>query len=188
MIAELTVALGPTASVSAAALAAVFGAAAVAKIRRPATAELGRIGLPAPRALAAALPAAELAVVALIIVRPRLGAVAGLVLLAAFTRVLARAVAEGRDLSCGCFGSAGNRPVSWATVARNGVLMTLAALACAGSGWVAPDAAAVAVVAGIAVIGAVAVQMFDLWLSLGRLWSVQLAGEARPTSTRRNVT
>lgn len=187
-MATLLTSLGPTASVAAGCLVAVFATAAVAKMRRPASAELHRLGLPAPRLLAAALPAVELAVVALLIARPRIGAAAAVVLLAAFTRVLARAVAEGQELSCGCFGSAAGRTVSWATVARNGVLLSLGALAVAGSGWTAPDAAAVAVVAGVVTVGAISVQLFDLWLSMGRLWSVNLAGEARQPSTRRNAT
>ncbi|MEM9132855.1 MAG: MauE/DoxX family redox-associated membrane protein [Actinomycetota bacterium] len=183
MIADTLTAFGPTSSVAAAVVALVFAVAAVAKIRRPVTDELRRLGLPAPGLLAAALPAAELAVVALIALSPRLGSAAAMVMLALFTRVLIRAVVEGHDLSCGCFGSADSRPVTWATVARNGVLLTLATLGTVGVGWTTPDPAALAVVAGVAVIGALAVQLFDLRLSMGRLWSVQLAGEARPDST-----
>lgn len=174
---------GPTSSVAAAAVAVVFVVAAAAKIRRPATAQLRRLGLPAPHLLAVALPATELTVVALIAISPRIGSAAAMVLLGVFTRVLIRAVVEGLDLSCGCFGSADNRPVTWATVGRNGVLLTLAALGTVGSGWSTPDPAAITVVAGVAVIGALVVQLFDLRLSMGRLWSVQLAGEARPDST-----
>ncbi len=182
MMSDTFTALGPLSSVAAASVALVFTVAAVAKIRRPATAELRRLGLPAPHLLAAALPAGELLLVALIVASPRMGSAAAMVVLAVFTRVLIRAVADGLDLSCGCFGSAGNRPVTWATVGRNGVLVTLATLGTIGSGWTAPDPAAVAVVVGVAVIGAVTVQMIDLRLSMGRLWSVELAGETRNPS------
>jgi len=46
-------------------------------------------------------------------------------LLCCFTLILVRTVLTGRRVSCNCFGNATNHPVTWATVARNVVLIGL---------------------------------------------------------------
>ena len=116
-------------SVAAGLLALVFVRAGVAKINRPtetATA-FEAMTLPAPRALARALPFVELALAVALIASPRIGGALALALIAAFSAVLARSV--GTETGCGCFGSAHARPVSRVDLARNAVLAGLAIVA-----------------------------------------------------------
>jgi hypothetical protein len=51
-----------------------------------------------------------------------------LVLLAAFTAAVMINLIRGREIDCGCFGAGAARPITWATVGRNCVLigMTIA--------------------------------------------------------------
>lgn len=96
----------------------------------PATAR--RFGVPGP--LVPVVPVAELVLGALLLVDlgGRVPALLALGLLAAFTFVLAVRVRAGDQAPCGCFGSTSAGPVTWATVARNVVLVALAAAAAAG--------------------------------------------------------
>jgi hypothetical protein len=113
--------------VLAVALAAVFAWAAVAKLRRrPATvSSFAAFGLPAPASLAVAVPATELVVAALLVVRPVLGATLALAALAGFSTQLVLARRRGIDAGCGCFG--GVRPAGPnVDLARNAVLAAAA--------------------------------------------------------------
>lgn len=123
-------------NLAAVALALVLAVAAAAKVHRPGETaqELATIGLRVPRALALALPAAELAVAVALVVAPGWGGVAAFALLAGFTTVLARLVVSGRPVACRCFGGLSTKPVSALTLARNGVLLALAAVAATGPG------------------------------------------------------
>jgi len=114
-------------------LAAVFVVAAVSKLRSPATTarDLTEIGLRAPRLLAWLLPLGELATAVALVLAPGWGGVIGFALLAAFTVVLVRLVREGRPVACRCFGGFSSEPVSPLTLARNAVLLLLAAAASA---------------------------------------------------------
>jgi uncharacterized membrane protein YphA (DoxX/SURF4 family) len=110
-----------------AALAAVFGWAAVAKLRdRTATARsFAAFGLPAPDALAVVVPTLELALAATLLVSPALGATLALAALAGFTTQLLLARRRGVDAGCGCFGGA--RPAAPnVELARNAVLAAAA--------------------------------------------------------------
>jgi uncharacterized membrane protein YphA (DoxX/SURF4 family) len=123
-----------TVSVAAAyALCLVLVAAAAAKLRRPAAtaADLERLGLRWPRALARLVPATELGAAAALLLVPSWGGVASFALLAAFSTVLVRVVRSGQQVPCACFGATSSRPVSGRTLARNGVLLVLAAVAVA---------------------------------------------------------
>jgi uncharacterized membrane protein YphA (DoxX/SURF4 family) len=115
--------------IAAAVLALVFVRAGVAKINRQgATATaFGAMRLPAPRALARAVPILELALAVTLVANPRLGGVLALVLIAIFSAVLVRAV--DTETGCGCFGAAHSRPVSGVDLLRNAVLAGLAFLA-----------------------------------------------------------
>ncbi|MEZ5411464.1 MAG: MauE/DoxX family redox-associated membrane protein [Acidimicrobiales bacterium] len=175
------------------ALLVVLVAAAASKLVRPAAAadHMADLGLRRPRLLARAVPVAELAVGLVLVAAPGPGAAAALGLLAAFTVVLVRTVRSGRQVSCGCLGAFDRgRPVSWRTVARNLVLMAMAAAAVVVPGlrWavIDPDAVAVAtLVAGpAAVVALVGAQLVTLHHRLGRLWSVRLAGDAAAPSAR----
>lgn len=169
----------------------VLVAAAALKLVRPAAAagHMADLGLPHPGLLARVVPAAELAAAVALVAAPGWGAAAALALLAAFTVVLVRTVRSGRLVACGCLGALDRgRPVSWRTVARNLALMALAAAAAAVPAlrWPAIEPGTVAVAALVAgpavVVALVGAQLAALHQRLGRLWSVQLAGEAsRPS-------
>jgi len=168
-------------------LLVVLVSAAGLKLVRPAEAadHMADLGLPHPRLLARAVPAAELAVGLALVTAPGPGAAAALVLLVSFTVVLVPTVRSGRRVPCGCLGALDRgRPVSWRTVARNLALMALAAAAVAVPGlrWPAVEPGALAVAALVAgpaaVVALVGVQLVAVHHRLGRLWSVRLAGEA----------
>ena len=115
---------------AAAALAAVFVVAAVAKARDLAgtAEELAALRIRQPNLVARALIPIELAVAVALLVAPAWGAVAAFAVLAAFTAVLVGVVRSGRSASCRCFGAMSTEPISWRTVARNLVLLAVAAL------------------------------------------------------------
>jgi methylamine dehydrogenase accessory protein MauD len=116
-------------------LAAVFLVAAIAKLRdrRGSREALLAFGLPRPLAgpVALATALAELAVAILLV--PTSTAVAGalgaLVLLAAFSAMIAGALARGSAPDCGCFGSLTESRVSGWTLFRNTLLGGLAVVA-----------------------------------------------------------
>ncbi|MDH3679233.1 MAG: hypothetical protein OEV40_04700 [Acidimicrobiia bacterium] len=112
-------------------LAVVLVAAAVAKARRPAATatEFAELGLAWPGALARLVPLVELACAAALVATPAWGGVVSFALLAAFTAVLVTVVRSGRVVRCSCFGGVGSQPVSARSLARNAVLLALAALA-----------------------------------------------------------
>lgn len=162
-------------------LAAVFALAAGSKIRRPRGDEMHALGLPYPRALAVVVPIVELATAIALLVAPRSGAVAAIVLLAAFTAVLVRTIRSGRGVSCGCLGSLSDEPVTWTTVLRNGALAVMAVVVAAATSGpdrlTGPDLPAVLAFVGYVVVVSLSGQLLATRQQLGRLWSVQLAGE-----------
>lgn len=81
-----------------------------------------RVARPAARAI----PLLELTVAFMLVLAPRIGAGAGLGLLAAFTAAVGRELAAGRRFRCGCFGGAGTRPVGADALLRNGLLVAAA--------------------------------------------------------------
>lgn len=167
-------------TISAALLGGVLAVAGGAKLRRrPATAgAFASMGLPFPGALASAVPAAELALAALLLVRPRAGGIAALVTLSVFSAVLARASTSGAGVSCGCFGTAHARPVSAADLVRNGLLAVAAAMALTTPAAVRPTLEAVVLVTSAAVTGVVVLALVDLRSRVGAVWDNRLAGEA----------
>ena len=160
-------------------VAAVFAVAGVMKARTPAatTSELDALGVPAARAVARVLPPVELAIAGLLVVDPRRGAIVALVVLTLFTAVLWRAVRAGTTVSCGCLGSLSAEPVSMLTVARNAVLLAMAATALAVPAPVVPDLASVLAALSMVSVAAVTGQLLSLRARIGRVWSVALAGE-----------
>lgn len=117
-------------------LAAVLLAAAVAKLR--ALEEFAGVVhnyrlLPEllARPVAYALPILEVVLAVGLLLEPtrRLAAAATAVLLAVFALAMAINIRRGRShIDCGCFASALKQRLSWALVARNGVLIGLALL------------------------------------------------------------
>ena len=118
-------------SVAEAILALVFAVAGVSKWRNPGftATSFDGLGLPAPAFLARAVPLAEFAVAALLVIVPVVGAYLTLALLAFFTTLLATRLAQGVRSPCACFGSTNPKPLSWLSVARNVGLAALAAFA-----------------------------------------------------------
>lgn len=129
-------------------LAAVFTAAAAAKLadRRALRETLVDFGLPRSVAgVAILVPAAELAVAVLLLpastARP--GALAGLALLALFTAAVAVQLARGHRPACNCFGATHARPIGPVTLVRNGALLACAAaVVAAGADDAGPSAVA----------------------------------------------
>jgi uncharacterized membrane protein YphA (DoxX/SURF4 family)/peroxiredoxin len=114
-------------------LAGVFATAGVAKLfdltgsRRA----LEDFGVPArlARPGGVLLPVAEIAIATALLfpLSARLSALAAAGLLGAFVVVIANALAHGRAPDCHCFGQLHSEPAGWTTLARNGVLIVIAA-------------------------------------------------------------
>lgn len=121
--------------VSAWALAVVFVWAASAKLARPGATRKGfsDLGLPAAAVLVWGVPLAELLTAVLLLAVPGVGGVLALVLLAAFSAVVARAVGRKSTAVCTCFGRTSRRPVSASDLLRNALMAALALLAAAPS-------------------------------------------------------
>jgi peroxiredoxin len=113
-------------------LAAVFLVAAVGKLmRRRETADtLGHFGVPSGLrpTFAIALPVAELVVACglVVTVTAAWAALAGLLLLAAFTAGIVRVLRAKEEVDCNCFGALAPARVSRLTLARNLLLIGLA--------------------------------------------------------------
>jgi hypothetical protein len=130
-------------------LAAAFGLSAATKLAAPAEFARGMraFGIPAAGAVARALPPVEaaLAVVLVAVQGSAWPAYLAIAVLVAFTAAVVANLAGGDPAPCPCFGppGAGARPVSAATVARNGALIALAVLGTAPTGGASGGAAAV---------------------------------------------
>ncbi len=88
----------------------------------------------APAALVPAVPWIEV-VLGITLVVPVLRpwpAIGAMALIAAFTVVVVRRLRDGSRPPCACFGPRSNRPLGQWHVARNGVLLGLAAVAAFG--------------------------------------------------------
>ncbi len=113
------------------ALALLLVLAAVPKALHPADTSTGfaALGVPAAAVLARVVPGVEVAVAWALIVWPRVGGVAALILLVTFSLFLARAVRRGVRAPCNCFGQTTGDPISAVDLLRNAVLAALAAAA-----------------------------------------------------------
>jgi uncharacterized membrane protein YphA (DoxX/SURF4 family)/thiol-disulfide isomerase/thioredoxin len=114
-------------------LAAVFIAAGVGKLLDLPGSRRALLGFGVSESLAdfggVALPVVELATAAALLVEPlaRWGAVAALVLLAAFTVGIISALARGETPDCHCFGQVHSAPAGRSQLLRNAVLAAMAA-------------------------------------------------------------
>jgi uncharacterized membrane protein YphA (DoxX/SURF4 family) len=143
------------ATASAYVLATVFVVASASKLAAGSrTADIFHaLGLPAARVLAWVVPAVELVVAVALVAAPSVGAVAALVVLVAFSVVLARAVASGIGAPCACFGRPRTDPVSVVDLVRN-VLLSVLAVAALGAGHpVRPSLTEMAIVGAAVVAG-----------------------------------
>lgn len=146
------------------ALAAVFLTAGIAKLRDPAGTRTAVVDFGAPRwaaaPLAVALPAAELAIAALLLFATTAtwGAIDAIVLLVIFTAAVSIALARGRAPDCHCFGQIGAKPASGRTLVRNGVLIAMAGVV-AVAGWNDPGPSAVGWIGDLDATGALALSL-----------------------------
>jgi hypothetical protein len=156
---------------SALVLAATFAWAAVAKLAdRPRTAAgFAALGLPRPAVAAVAVPVVELALAAALVVAPAPAAVVAGALLVGFTLVLARALARGVRVGCGCFGASRKERVSPADLVRNAMLLAAAVVATGAPGPRVPSLASVGLVAVVVVIAAVVLALVELRVATGRV-------------------
>ena len=128
-------------------LAATFGLSAVTKLadRRGFARALRDFGLPAGDALSWLLPVIEggLALVLVLVRGAAWPAFLAVAVLAVFTGAVVANLVGGRAAPCPCFGppAAGSRPVSAATLARNGYLVALAVLGTGSTGGASAGAA-----------------------------------------------
>lgn len=116
-------------------LGVVMCAASFSKLRTGRAWESQGAALGAPRAIVPIVPWVELALGALLIVQVASTAVsiAALVLLGAFTTLLAVNLARGRRPVCACFGEWSAKPLGPGHLARNGALVALSVLSLAAS-------------------------------------------------------
>ena len=114
-------------------LLVVFAWAGIAKLRDTQRASEGLTGFGVPerwaQPMAIALALMELFIAALLVYPPTqlMGAWGALTLLAIFTLALVWQLAQGHRPNCACFGALTQSAISWKSVTRNLVLMTLAA-------------------------------------------------------------
>jgi hypothetical protein len=130
-------------------LAVVFAVAGCAKLARREQTEstLDAFGAPAAlrRPLAFVLPLVELGLAAALLpaVSAPYAGVAALLMLAAFSFLVARVLVRGEEVDCNCFGSLGPSRISRWTLVRNLVLLVPAGIV-AGAGGHDPGPSAVA--------------------------------------------
>jgi uncharacterized membrane protein YphA (DoxX/SURF4 family) len=112
-------------------LGAVFVVSGAAKVAAGSAwvAQARQMGAAQP--VAAVLPGVELVLGALLVtgIGGDLPAIAGIVLLIAFSVVIARQLVEGRHPPCACFGTWSTRPLSETHLARNAGLILVGLIA-----------------------------------------------------------
>lgn len=88
-------------------------------------------GLGAPSIVVPVLPWVEIVLGAILVmqVAPGVAAATALVVLAAFTALIIRRLAQGRHPPCACFGAWSAKPLGAGHVVRNAVFMVLGVLA-----------------------------------------------------------
>ena len=136
------------------AVAAAFALSAAAKITRPTAfaGGLAAFGVPAPATVARLLPPFEAALALLLVALPGQSwpAFVAVGFLALLTGAVVANLLAGRAVPCPCFDPEGDRPISVATVVRNGVLLALAILATGPTAGAEPAPAAAAAVLSVA--------------------------------------
>ena len=112
-----------------AALGAVFLLSGVLKVSAPQQWRAQSAGLGVARPIATVVPFAEVVIGALLVtqVARRVVALAAAALLVGFTTLLVLRLLQGRRPPCACFGAWTTKPIGWRNVARNAVLLALAA-------------------------------------------------------------
>jgi uncharacterized membrane protein YphA (DoxX/SURF4 family) len=178
------------ASIMAVTMAAVFAVAAISKLRSPTSTEqeFAGLGVPRPRLLARVVPVFEIVTAATLLVAPPAGGLLSMMLLVAFTAVITATIRSGRTVTCGCLGAMSRKPITIATAIRNLVFIAASATAAATPSLVVPSLPTVAVVTLLVALVAIGTQLAALQRTLGRVWSVELAGEpavGNPAASRK---
>jgi uncharacterized membrane protein YphA (DoxX/SURF4 family) len=121
------------ATIAAIALGAAFVLAGASKLAAGVGWRGQALGLGAPAWTIRPLPWFELVLGAVLVSNlfRRVAAIAGLVLLLAFSWLLIARLREGRHPPCACFGAWSSRPIGPAHLLRNGALVVLAVVAAA---------------------------------------------------------
>ncbi|MGH1492230.1 MAG: MauE/DoxX family redox-associated membrane protein [Acidimicrobiales bacterium] len=181
--------LSGMASTMAIILAAIFAFAAVSKLLAPETtvSEFAELGVPSPALAAKVVPVLEIGAAVALLVSPPAGALAAVALLMAFTAVIVTVVRSGRSVACGCLGAMSRQPVSNATVARNVALIAMAAIAGSAPSLTVPNFAAIAASTSLILLTALAMQLMVIRNTLGRIWSVELAGEQSKAHSKTKI-
>ncbi|MGH2585069.1 MAG: MauE/DoxX family redox-associated membrane protein, partial [Dehalococcoidia bacterium] len=178
-------------------LAGVFAVAGMAKLADRAGTRRMIVGFGVPAGIAAplgwALVVCELGVALALLVGPSAsaGAIGAFVLLLVFSGAVALNLARGRTPDCHCFGRLHAAPVGWSTVARNGLLASIAGFVAAGAGAPLLFAGAGIVAAGLWLAPGLvrswrgrqgaAAPSFSLPDAVGRTWTLDaLLAEQRP--------
>lgn len=125
-------------------VAAAFAVSAAAKITRPTAfaGGLAAFGVPAPGAVARLLPPFEAALAVVLVAVPGAAwpAFLAVAVLALLTGAVVANLAAGRAVPCPCFDADSDRPVSTATVVRNGALLALAVVGTGSTAGADPGA------------------------------------------------
>jgi uncharacterized membrane protein YphA (DoxX/SURF4 family) len=173
--------MGEVGAAAALLLAALFAWTGARKAVRPeATAASFRaLGIPRAAVTARVLPIAELLIAALLVVAPRAGALLAVVALAGFSLVLGRALANGVEAGCGCFGATATDPVSAADLVRNAFLAGGATVAGLTASARIPSLPATVLVAGAALTGVLVMALLRLRARVGGVFPHEPTG-ARP--------
>ncbi len=187
--------MGSVGVVAAALVACIFAWSAIAKVRDRGVVgrDFAKMGIPFASVALVLVVIAEFVTAALLLVRPRLGAAAAVVLLAGFSAVLAAVIRSGRDISCGCFGANQSEPISPVDLVRNGALAALAALALFADRAAGIDLPAVMVATLSALCLLVVVQLAGLARAshgggfVSALLTIELAGESRAEEVAENM-
>lgn len=160
-------------------LAGVFAFAGAAKLHVPARtrATFAALGLPSPDVLARAVPLFELGTAAALVVLPAAGGIVALGALAFFTTLLVARLRTGSRVSCGCFGTASDEPISFVEPVRNGLLGLAAIGAAFSTGPVWPSLAEVMATTTAALVGSLVLALCIVRRDVGAVWSNTLAGE-----------
>lgn len=167
-------------SVAAVVLSLIMVFAAQSKLRSHAATSQGfrHLGLPQPSLVAWLVPLAELAIAIALILTPGWGGVGAFVMLIGFTTFLVSVVRSGAQVSCGCFGSTNNEPISATEIGRNLILLVLAGTSASIERLTQPTLASLMVVSVATLIGLTLVQLVSLRSTIGPLFRIELAGEA----------
>ncbi len=118
-------------AIAAVGLGAAFVVAGATKLALGAAWPAQARAMGAPMPIATVVPGVELVVGAALIARIAmpLPALAAIVLLVAFSILIARQLVDGRHPPCACFGAWSNRPLSGAHLVRNALLIAVAIVA-----------------------------------------------------------